>query len=54
MYVHLYRHWVAFSNICVTTVNMRKVFYYNISQYSHFPQKVTVTFDSLYLSGVGS
>jgi len=32
--------WVALSNICVTTVNMRIVFYYKISEYAHCSQQV--------------
>jgi len=32
--------WVALSNICVTTVNMRIVFYYKISEYVDCLQQV--------------
>jgi len=30
--------WLAPSNMCVTKVNMRNVFYNKISEYSHCPQ----------------
>ena len=30
--------WVAPSNICVNTGNMRNVFYYKIPEYAHCPQ----------------
>jgi len=46
--------WVTPSNICVTKVNMRNIFYNKISEYSHCPQEVKVTFDFLYISVVGS
>jgi hypothetical protein len=32
--------WVAISNICITTVNMRNEFHYKISENIHCPQKV--------------
>ena len=32
--------WVALSNICITTVNMRIVFYYKISEHAHCLQQV--------------
>jgi hypothetical protein len=38
--VHLYKHVDDLFNICVTTVNMRNVFYYKISEGAHCPQQV--------------
>ena len=36
--------WVAPSNIRVTTVNIRNVFYYNIYEYAHCPQQLLLTY----------
>lgn len=36
--------WVATSNRCVTKVNMRNVFYYNIYEYAHCPQQLRLTY----------
>ena len=36
--------WVALSNICVTTTNMRNVFYYKISEHAHCTQHVQLLF----------
>jgi len=38
--MHLYKHVDDPFNLCVTTVNMRNVFYYKISEFSHCPQQV--------------
>jgi len=38
--------WVAPSKICVTTVNMRNVFCYNIYEYAHCPQQLLLTSSS--------
>ena len=37
--MHLYKHVDDLSNICVTTVNVRNVFYYKISECAHCPQQ---------------
>ena len=38
--MHLYKHVDDPFNICMTTENMRNIFYYRISEYGHRPQQV--------------
>ena len=46
--------WVALSNICVTAVNIRNVFYYKIYGICSLSTAGTFTFDWLEISGEGS